>query len=758
MDRADWLKLKIEEQKKISPPQQFLQGMGNLPWMPWMSQAVSGMQAGVQKAGQAISNLPLGPFGSKLGGISGASIGQMASPVLWSPEVFRRMSDEEKARLLAEMGTSVSTPQNPFQIAQAMGQSTRPGGVLGTQYEEKIPFGARLATEIGLDVATWTSVGKGLGATKFARLPKPARAVLGVEKPRPTQAQVQKYLPTAKTLLGKPIQFKDTAVGNKLHSIIKLHREARAATTTEQAVGRGSKTRVLAEAQKTISAKEAFESGRAAKAGQLGRVLPEIPENLKLSANDLDELFKIAKQRGASPWEIDNLLNALMKDVPNDVLQPNQIKLLNRVFFPGEQGLAAKVWGNVLDVANAPRATLASVDHSAVARQGIFETLYQGFRHPIRTIKSIGNGLKMLVAPGKGAHRSYTYLDTLMRRDPSFAAATSKGMYFAPNTDDIAIALTRHEEMFMSNIARKVPWIKRSEDAYTYFLNRVRLDAFKDVADDLARLGAKDTDYRLFAKIVNASTGRGDISVINKILTGGRGDVGPALNATFFSPRLLVSRFQMPYYSLKAIFRGMAHPNDPAARLVMKEAAGRLAAMASVVGTTLGLVKASGLAEVETDFRSADFLKARIGNTRIDPWAGYQQIFRFLYQLGVGEQKSSTTGRVSQVDQRELIWKFLQSKASPSIGILLDLLEGETYYGEEIKTPQWVREKTVPLFLQDLWDAFEDKGLMGMGLATPGFMGVGVQTYETRTSGKTRWENRLGGEPSKTNRWSDRLR
>src|SRR5690606_5714979 len=86
------------------------------------------------------------------------------------------------------------------------------------------------------------------------------------------------------------------------------------------------------------------------------------------------------------------------------------------------------------------------------------------------------------------------------------------------------------------------------------------------------------------------------------------------LNTTLFSPRLIASRLKL----LNPAYYVMANP------VVRKEALKSLFAIAAV-GNTIGQLAKMAGGTVENDPNSSDFGKVKIGNTRIDPYAGFQQ-------------------------------------------------------------------------------------------------------------------------------------
>src|SRR5690606_16281417 len=112
-------------------------------------------------------------------------------------------------------------------------------------------------------------------------------------------------------------------------------------------------------------------------------------------------------------------------------------------------------------------------------------------------------------------------------------------------------------------------------------------------------------EFKGLADFVNTATGRTQIK--SKTLKSAQ----PLLNAIFFSPRFLASRAQMlnPAWYMRL---------PPQSR---KRAA---KSMLKLAGTGLALASLAKLggADVETDPRSSDFMKIRIGDTRYDIWGG----------------------------------------------------------------------------------------------------------------------------------------
>ena len=147
-------------------------------------------------------------------------------------------------------------------------------------------------------------------------------------------------------------------------------------------------------------------------------------------------------------------------------------------------------------------------------------------------------------------------------------------------------------------------------------------------------------------------------------------------------------------------------------------------------------LKLSGF-DVELDPRSGEVGKVKIGNTRLDFWAGFVQFARFFSQFTTAKRKLQGGG-FTEANRKDLLIRMAQSKFAPMMGFLWVILAGQTYMGEEVIPTEkgelalQVRNRLAPLFIQDVWDAVEDAGPIGAAIALPGAFGVGVITYEPR--------------------------
>ncbi|KKL88974.1 hypothetical protein LCGC14_1919340, partial [marine sediment metagenome] len=123
--------------------------------------------------------------------------------------------------------------------------------------------------------------------------------------------------------------------------------------------------------------------------------------------------------------------------------------------------------------------------------------------------------------------------------------------------------------------------------------------------------------------------------------------LAPAMNAFFFAARSKIGRFLLPKHLLGITVRDGKVGFNPR---VMREAWKDFVLWNSYIGGILFLGDWLDLWDTETDPRNAEFMSARIGKTRIDPWAGYRQFAVLYARLVTKTGVSSVTGAEYDLD------------------------------------------------------------------------------------------------------------
>ncbi len=440
------------------------------------------------------------------------------------------------------------------------------------------------------------------------------------------------------------------------------------------------------------------------------------PEEL---ANDVEELLGMINKSAETGLVTHNAARAFHRMLLGvDLPEPAQIAELAKVFGPKFAETVSKItqrplsrWQKFLDAANVPRASLASGDLSGTARQGAILSMMRPHKVPGWFWTEVKAFLSEKLA---------LQADDVMRADPLFAEF-AKVFPVLPLRG--AIALAQRAEPYMTSYAQKLPIIGRlirmSERAFVTYINQASFGTYKAGWGAIVAQGGGKAEFKLLGEFLAAATGQSRLPV-------GLDRFAPMLNAVLFSPRLQWSTMQIP----RQIGRMLLSKNP----YMRKEAARALVTFVGGGAALIGLLNASGVSKkVEMDPRSGDFGKIIIGETRVDIWRGYLQYSRFMAQMLMGQRKTAY-GNMNRVERSEIASRFLQSKLSPAAGLLLDLLKGETYMGEDLITStkdvvRSARERMLPLAIQDVIDAVEMSGVNGLWTAAPATLGIGILTY-----------------------------
>ncbi len=367
------------------------------------------------------------------------------------------------------------------------------------------------------------------------------------------------------------------------------------------------------------------------------------------------------------------------------------------------------IWGHAAEPFNAARAMMTSMDVSAVLRQGGFIAL----GNPIRAARELPDMFRALVSERRAYEINKAVFErpnaSLYHRDKLFLSEPGFG------------GLNQQEEAFVSRLAGKLPGVKASERAYVTFLNKLRADSYDAMMEGLARNGtATQAEGEAIANFINVATGRGT-------LPGAMKQAGPLLNATFFAPRLAISRFQIiagqPFYGGTLATR----------KAIAKEYAKFLGG----IGVVYGLSSLAG-GEIEVDPRSSDFGKIKFGETRLDPLGGLSQAAVLMSRV-VTQSSKRADGTIENLDGSgprnvaDVGFDFLRTKFSPLVGAVVNWRAGENVVGEKTGLASEAGRLFVPLSFQDIYTAMQDQGIpKGAALGVLSLFGMGLNTYGPR--------------------------
>lgn len=394
--------------------------------------------------------------------------------------------------------------------------------------------------------------------------------------------------------------------------------------------------------------------------------------------------------------------------------------------------LASKLWRAIIEPANLSKALMASLDQSGLLRQGYFTFA----RHPVMGMRAAMVGYRSYVSPEYAE-----YMNLMMETHPLFKYAQLSKLAKTEFGK-----MDNSEEYFNANLAQKAPGVQAAERSYVNVLNYFRYNLFYKTVEGWIGRGKLSLDTGVpkgeyagemenLARILNHLTGRGDIKALKKF--------APFFNITFFSPAMQQSHVQKvtDLFDIREGYK-LGSP-------VRKLLAGHLVAGVATGLSVLALAKLAQeqygkkVISVEADPRSSDFGKIKMGDTRIDFWAGYSQIARLVTQVAMGEKLTTGEGKIVDVNRIATIARYLQSKLSPAAGFAVDMARGQDYMGNELDvSPENLvnqgYQRFTPLFAQDIVNAIQYQGLGGPALLSSGLglHGIGIQTYPESESTK----------------------
>ncbi|MFA6690896.1 MAG: hypothetical protein WCR98_02840 [Saccharofermentanales bacterium] len=415
--------------------------------------------------------------------------------------------------------------------------------------------------------------------------------------------------------------------------------------------------------------------------------------------------------------------DALTKVQKGFVPTPSEAKLLGLVFGPtvtevvqaAPKTFLDRVKSLAVDISGMPRAMLTAFDLSAMGRQN----LILGAKHPILWAKNYLRGFRLLF--------DESYANRLMKdiqTSPHYDKIQKSKIYLG----DWGDTKTAGDEHFQSELATKIPVlgnvVKASERAFVVTGNKFRTEVAEKYFDQWEGTARTTADYESLGAFINQASGRGTGDWLDKH--------GSTLSIAFFAPRWWASRIQLVGTGAKSLIDIATGKPSP----VSKIAAGTLVSAFGAGVLALWLAKMAGM-EVEDDWRSADFGKIKVGNTRIDFWAGYAPIMRTVGRMITGETKSTTTGEIYPIDRKEEFERYIQGKLAPIPGIIWEWWEGKQFMGEPLpetndpaEMTTYILSKLTPLFIQDVVEACQYSDLRtGIYTAPLAFSGIGVQTY-----------------------------
>jgi hypothetical protein len=244
-----------------------------------------------------------------------------------------------------------------------------------------------------------------------------------------------------------------------------------------------------------------------------------------------------------------------------------------------------------------------------------------------------------------------------------------------------------------------------------------------------------DGEAKVIANFINIATGRGNLERYDK--------AAEALAAAFFSPKYVASRFQLLAMPMSGFRAGQG-----ASWRTRKAIATEYAKTALGVGSVYALVALSKAmlgddgedekVSVETDPRSSDFGKVKIGNTRVDFLFGMLQATVFLSRMTTGEKKRAN-GEIISIRGEDAgfgesaaatMGTFLRTKLAPIPGTIVNLIDGKDVVGNKVYWETELAGNLMPLSMGDIYTTMKEQGVpAGTALGILSIFGAGAATY-----------------------------
>ncbi len=371
------------------------------------------------------------------------------------------------------------------------------------------------------------------------------------------------------------------------------------------------------------------------------------------------------------------------------------------------RGFEKKAYDWFLDIYSASKGLWASIDFSAIRRQGEILTV----NNPIQALKA----LKIMVTNTFSEKKHENWMNAVKNTEEYYLMKKA-GLYLGETN----AKLSAKEEEIMSNLPERIPilgkyLIKPSNRAFLAYLNALKIAVFNKQAKALIDMGYDPNknikQFQDLAKFINNATGRGSLGRAEGLST--------FLNAGFFSAKFTMSRLQLlsPRYYMKL---------EPGTRkFVIKN----MLTFLTFKMTILWFLYLLG-ADIEKDMTSPLFGKAVFGKYHFDIWAGFQQPVRHLFNMILGRKKTSA-GISKKVDRFMVPWDFAMSKVSPTTGWIRGVSKGKDFLGRDFDAGIEFGKLFIPsLAGHEIYSAAKEGGLIpALVAAYTNSTGIGFSYY-----------------------------
>ncbi len=420
-----------------------------------------------------------------------------------------------------------------------------------------------------------------------------------------------------------------------------------------------------------------------------------------------------AKEYGAAKVQLENYVEALKEgDQSLMTLVKEKASSLKETFKEDKPRFVYDVLiGSLKQIADTSISLVASVDNSFLGRQGL-KTL---MTHPS--------------AWWPGAKKSFVDFGKTLTghqmKDALMADIYSRPNYINGGYERAKL-IPKNEEQFPTSLPERIPVLGRvftaSKVAFEGSAVRMRADLYDLVAKIAEKNGLDVTDkvwQKDIGRMIGSLTARGQ--------WGERGE-GTLVRVLLWAPKMLKAN-----WDVLTVHSGGMGLETAFAR---KQAALNLTKIVAETAAVIMIANAIKPGSVETDPRSTDFAKLKIGNTRFDLTAGAGSLIVLASRIATLSTKSSTglirplnTGEFGSSSALDVLYQFLEGKTSPPIRVVVNFLKGRDYKGEKPTIGGEIISSTVPIFLQNALELKDDRSVAAvLGVLLDG-LGINANTY-----------------------------
>jgi hypothetical protein len=319
-------------------------------------------------------------------------------------------------------------------------------------------------------------------------------------------------------------------------------------------------------------------------------------------------------------------------------------------------------------------------------------------------------------------------------RDSLLADAYSRPNYLN-GSYTIAKLIPKTEEQFPTSLPERLPLgvgrvFKASENAFLNSGVRMRINMF-DLIQETAKKQGKDVTDKVWIKdvgtLINSVTARGDLGKLGQ---------GGAIRLVLWAPKMLKGN-----WDVLTAHTGGTGLQTPFAR---NQARTNLLKIVGETAAIVAVANALSPGSAETDPRSSDFLKIKVGNTRFDISGGKGSIITLLARAITLKSKSTVTGKTTPLNSGKYGAKtlfdvgidFLVNKTTPLARTAVEISKGKTYAGTKPTVGSVAYGLTTPISIQNFVQNFYGPDKDGSVAAVVGsivdIVGINANTYGPR--------------------------